>query len=61
MGAGMFNYYTAQADSIETDTWMRLNEYIFQSVRQASMREQARIAGGSRRTRRITRRCSIGS
>jgi hypothetical protein len=44
MGAGLYNYYTAAADSIETDTWMRLNEYIFQSVRQASMREQQRIA-----------------
>jgi len=44
MGAGMFNYYTATADAIETNTWMNLNEYIFQSVRQASMREQKRLA-----------------
>ena len=44
MGAGVYNYYTAQADAIEANTWMNLNEYIFQSVRQASMRESRRIA-----------------
>jgi hypothetical protein len=42
-GAGVGYYYTAMGDSIETDTWMRLNEYIFQSVRQAAMRERKRI------------------
>jgi hypothetical protein len=42
-GAGTYNYYTAVGDSIEADTWMRLNEYVFQSVRQASMRERQRI------------------
>src|SRR5580704_10378142 len=44
MGAGVYNYYTAQADAIEANTWMNVNEYIFQSVRQASMRESRRIA-----------------
>jgi hypothetical protein len=43
-GIGLGNYYTAAADSINTDTWMRLNEYLFQSVREASMREQKRLA-----------------
>jgi hypothetical protein len=32
-GAGQFNYYSAMANSINTDTWMRLNEYIYQSIR----------------------------
>jgi hypothetical protein len=43
-GIGIGNYYDATANSINTDTWMRLNEYLFQSVRQASMREQKRLA-----------------
>jgi hypothetical protein len=43
-GIGVGNYYNAMADSIGTDTWMRLNEYLFQSVREASMREQKRLA-----------------
>jgi hypothetical protein len=44
LGSGLYNYYTASADSINADTWMRLNEYVFQSVREASMRERKRLA-----------------
>ena len=51
MGAGVYNYYTAQADSIETDTWMRLNNYIFTGVREAAMREARRIDARLAKTR----------
>jgi hypothetical protein len=51
MGAGIYNYYTAMGDSIEADTWMRLNNYIFTSVREASMRESQRIAARLAKTR----------
>jgi hypothetical protein len=51
MGAGIYNYYTAAADSIEADTWMRLNNYIFVSVREAAMREEKRIADRLAKTR----------
>jgi hypothetical protein len=44
MGAGLYNYYTAAADSINADTWMRLNEYVFQSVRAAAARYAERRA-----------------
>jgi hypothetical protein len=50
-GVGVYNYHTAVADSIETDTWMRLNEYIFTSVRLASMREKQRIERRIARTK----------
>lgn len=43
VGAGLYNYYTATADSIYTDTWMRLNEYIYQSARIAAMRHEKRL------------------
>jgi len=33
MGAGYYNLNTAMANSINTDTWMRLNEYIYQSIK----------------------------
>jgi hypothetical protein len=52
MGAGMYNYYTAMGDSIEADTWMRLNNYIFVGVREASMREERRIAARLEKTRK---------
>jgi hypothetical protein len=42
MGTGLYNYYTATAGSINTDTWMRLNEYVFQSVQAAAARYAAR-------------------
>ncbi|MBY0395297.1 MAG: hypothetical protein K2X91_02355, partial [Thermoleophilia bacterium] len=32
-GAGQFNLYTSMAQSIQVDTWMRLNEYIYQSLK----------------------------
>jgi hypothetical protein len=38
MGAGLYNYYTATAASINADTWMRLNEYVFQSIRAGAAR-----------------------
>ncbi len=37
-GAGMFNLDTAQAASINTDTWMRWNQYMFQSQQEATKR-----------------------
>lgn len=37
-GAGMYNLDTAQATSINTDTWMRWNQYIFQSQQEATKR-----------------------
>jgi hypothetical protein len=37
-GMGLYNINTAAANSIEADTWMRLNQYIYESAR-----EQARI------------------
>ncbi|AGA24655.1 hypothetical protein [Singulisphaera acidiphila] len=43
-GAGMFNYYTAQADSINADTMMRINEYIYLSIRQDRAEKAARRA-----------------
>ena len=33
MGAGYYNLNTAMANSINTDTWIRLNEYIYQSIK----------------------------
>src|SRR5262245_23442772 len=41
-GAGLYNYYTAGANAINTDTWMRLNEYLYQSNRQAWERAKKR-------------------
>jgi hypothetical protein len=32
-GAGLYNYYTAMGDSISTDTYIRLNEYIYNSIK----------------------------
>jgi hypothetical protein len=43
-GAGEFNYYSAVAGSINTDTWIRLNEYIYESARISSMRYAQRLA-----------------
>jgi hypothetical protein len=31
-GAGFFNLYTAQANSINTDTWIRFNDYVYFSL-----------------------------
>jgi hypothetical protein len=31
-GAGVFNLYTAQANSINTDTWIRFNDYLYFSL-----------------------------
>lgn len=44
LGAGFFNYYTAQANSINADTMMRINEYIYLSIRQDRAEKAARRA-----------------
>jgi hypothetical protein len=33
MGAGMYNYYSAMGNSINADTMMRVNEYIYESIK----------------------------
>jgi hypothetical protein len=43
-GAGLYDYYNAAGNSINADTWMRLNEYVFQSVRAGSLREAQKLA-----------------
>ncbi|SIO39125.1 hypothetical protein SAMN05444166_4318 [Singulisphaera sp. GP187] len=43
-GAGFFNYYTAKANSINADTMMRVNEYIYLSIRQDRAEKAARRA-----------------
>jgi len=44
MGAGTYNLDTAQANSINADTLMRWNEYMFQSQQLANKREYMRRA-----------------
>jgi hypothetical protein len=44
MGAGMYNYDTAVADSINADTLMRWNQYWWLSQQEANRREYARMA-----------------
>src|SRR5215467_12450720 len=44
MGAGMYNLSTAQAASINADTIMRWNEYMFLSQQEANKREYLRRA-----------------
>ncbi|WP_406698149.1 hypothetical protein V5E97_04755 [Singulisphaera sp. Ch08] len=43
-GAGIYNYYTAMGDSINADTMMRVNEYIYLSIRQDRAEKAARRA-----------------
>src|SRR5437879_13159768 len=43
-GAGLYNYYSAGANAINTDTWMRLNEYLYQSARLGYQRAAQRRA-----------------
>jgi hypothetical protein len=43
-GAGLYNYYTAEAFAINTDTMMRLNEYIYQSLKNENREKAARRA-----------------
>lgn len=43
-GEGVYNLRTAQAASINTDTWMRWNQYMFQSQMEANRREYAHLA-----------------
>lgn len=50
-GAGLYNYYSAVAGSIETDTWMRLNEYIYQSIQHENAEKARRTA--ERRSRHL--------
>ncbi|MGE3819266.1 MAG: hypothetical protein AB7I30_07505, partial [Isosphaeraceae bacterium] len=50
-GAGEYNLYTAMAGSINTDSWIRLNEYIYQSIQHENA-ERAR-RNGLKAARRI--------
>lgn len=43
-GAGQYNYYTAMAESINVDTMIRLNEYIYQSIKADNAEKAARRA-----------------
>ncbi|MDR3637695.1 MAG: hypothetical protein P4L84_28065 [Isosphaeraceae bacterium] len=43
-GAGQYNLQSAQAASINTDTVMRWNQFMFQSQMEANQREYARLA-----------------
>ncbi len=49
-GAGFYNKSTAIADSINLDTVIRFNEYIYESNKEANRQYQARQAGQSART-----------
>jgi hypothetical protein len=49
-GAGFYNKATAIADSINLDTIIRFNEYIYESNKEANRQYQARRAGQSART-----------
>jgi hypothetical protein len=49
-GAGFYNKATAIADSINLDTVIRFNEFIYQSNKEANRQYQARQAGQSART-----------
>jgi hypothetical protein len=48
-GAGMYNKMTAEADSINADTMMRWNEYMYEAHREATRRMIARRRGESER------------
>ena len=59
-GAGFYNKATAIADSINADTIMRFNEYIYESNKEANRRYQARIAGQSAARTPSSTRSSCG-
>jgi len=48
-GAGVYNLDTAQAASIDTDTVMRWNQFMFTSQLEANQREYARLAAVQKR------------
>src|ERR1700722_1238135 len=50
LGAGVYNRDTAIANSIEQDTLLRWNEYMFQSQQEANRRAALRRARQNRRT-----------
>src|SRR6185437_1314632 len=49
LGAGQYNLDTAEAASINTDTVMRWNEFMFLSQMEANKREYQRMAHRQRR------------
>lgn len=51
-GEGVYNYNTAVADAIETNTWMRYNEYLYNARLEAGRRFRAHEAA-TRREREI--------
>lgn len=51
MGAGQYNQQTAVADSINADTIMRFNEYLYQSQQEANRQRDVREARAAKRTK----------
>lgn len=50
-GAGQYNLYTAMAGSINADTFIRLNEYIYQSIQHENAERARRL--GEKAARRV--------
>ena len=50
-GLGIGSYYSSMATSINVDTWMRLNEYIYQSLKQENREMLERAALYQKRRR----------
>jgi len=48
-GMGLYNLNTAAANSIQADTWMRLNQYIYQSVWEQTRLHRSRMAWENQR------------
>ncbi|QEH36735.1 hypothetical protein OJF2_53200 [Aquisphaera giovannonii] len=57
MGAGVYNQQTAVANSINTDTVMRWNQYVYESQKEANRLHQAKLA--SDRERAVTGQTAI--
>uniref|UniRef100_UPI00196AFAE8 hypothetical protein n=1 Tax=Aquisphaera insulae TaxID=2712864 RepID=UPI00196AFAE8 len=49
MGAGVYNQQTAVANSINADTLMRWNQYVYESQKEANRLHQAKLAGDRER------------
>lgn len=43
-GMGLYNVNTAAANSVQADTWMRINQYIYQSTREQARLRRIRMA-----------------
>lgn len=51
MGAGQYNLDTAQANSINTDTFLRWNQYLYEAHLEATRRYVARRDGAAAHTK----------